>query len=845
MRHCLGAIFSHAAILSLLTLVGVLCSSCADRSVAPAVNSDGSVNITVQWTATLTVVGAVFECNTSFSCGDLNATGGMRLVSATLATLSGNGQTAATCRVLTEGFVRNDWFQMTAATSLVAGPVVSVPSPSPLPLAFSASGDVITIFGNMTRRTGVGNVSSTLTVLLQCEGAPAPPPCASSRQGLTITTVWPPGAANIAVEDKATPAVANTALRYNHAVASQWVAVANISINSLVYSSGTTFVLVTGTSENCSVTTVTPFLFGLLVRDGRSAEAATAALCAFRFIAPALPSAPRLCGLLNVSDFVSTIVLLPDVAVAIRGDGSTPAALRDFATSTSIISGLSGNPNAAAKSSSIGTLRRLIVCQELNEPSNSLTGLKIGTRDFDSLRGAVVGNIALVVVVFFAVFLVCDVVAAAASYPFLSSLMTMVELLHLPSITYPLVVAVLQPTIGSAMTLVVNSKDPSDRALGLIAALLCILYCVYVFVVLRRAGDGRLAVVPVVPDESYRRAALDHPGLFRFFVPTHHYAVQRFGLRTAIFKRHFLFLFHDYRYRYYSYVNDLLAATLLGIVAATAVTEKSICEFQIACVFSVAFGQFVAACVMSPCMTLFDGVYLHTSNTLSLVLSAVMFVNSVASDSRDDDSSPLNKAEDFLTYAMAFPSSVKALVDIISIFLAFPRIFRKARLLFERRATGADNHDMDDNVMLVSLLPPPTAVPAFPAAADAVPAALAPAAAVAAVEVEGSAASSERIAPARDRAATRVIQDAPVAPAIGARGSIDDLMDLLLQDDAAADEESTTPKVSDKSRRPTLTYASLGATEMAVDSILMQHKIRRRSPESSETAEPQPGEFDL
>ena len=826
---------------------------CASPITSPSLNRDGSINVSFSWNATVTGSGPgrVYGCNVSFSCDQIAASGGMSLIAVGLIPLSGLSIMTAYVEVFTEGFTTN-WFSTFMSSSNVTGPVFSSPIPSPLPLALFQSSDVITIFSNLTKSTSAANGSSMLRVDVQCGGSTAPPQTATpspgtavpacsstSRSGLKVfvagvptpTVVADRGEVNTSVGFSPCAAAAQTtcnASLVNSASRGLWVGLANISFDPSVYVAVTTNIASGGfgvvsegdggsSAANCSfAASSTAGLVMLSVFFPPAAPASALPVCVFQ-----ITLAPHLqCPSSSTSNFVATVTLVPTISFAssATGDNSdSPAALRGLSTAAGLLSGVSGNPNAASKASSVSNLRRLIVCQQLNDAANSLTGIQIGSRDFNNLRGAVVGNIGLPLLVFFVVFILCDVVAALSTFPFVSSLLILMELLHLPSITYPMIVAVMQPTIGSGMTLMVNGTVTSDAVLGAVAVFLCLSYVSYVWSVLWRGGEGRLVVEPVEASEEYRLAARDHPMLFRFFYPTHHYVGKLGGRRTKGYKRHFLFFFQDYRYRYYSFVNDLLSSVVLGLVAATAVTNRSVCQFQIACVLSIAFAQFVAAAVMSPCILHFDGIYLLVSNTISLALAGVMFVNSITTEASGgrsiDDVTVLDAAQDYLTYALPIPSLIKSIVDALQVIFALPRIANKVKLLFARRGAGLKEDDRADDVQVVSMIP--VLDPAIP---PAVP------------EGRRERASSDASQSARraGRAATMIAAAGDLASLPLPRASVDDLLDHLL--------DGTSSTASAKEGH----HHTLGETDLALDSLLVNHSVRNRSASIAEREPSQP-----
>ncbi|CUG11858.1 membrane-associated protein, putative [Bodo saltans] len=379
--------------------------------------------------------------------------------------------------------------------------------------------------------------------------------------------------------------------------------------------------------------------------------------------------------------------------------GKTTAGLMGVTAGLSI---LSGSTTAGSKSASVATIRRLLVCQSSDEPTNSVLGFGFGSPERYYMRGAVVGNTAVVAIVMTVVLTTSLVIAYLnrASLPIPTTCSVLTELFHVPSILFPASAAMIQPTAGAAITLVVIG-DGGDIALGVLWLILGSAFVAYASrITVLGPFHGNLIVGGAVPlrmpkfinpdGKPWEYAKIWFSGRFRWSPEKAH----------KPWKRRHMFLFFESKYKWYPFLNEIFIPGFLGVVAGLVVDDDSVCMSQMIVLLLTNVLQLGLGVYFRPSLNLFDEMFLHTINGTSLLIIVLLIIAYL----KNDDGGLTDDTENLLLL-FTIMTMLKAFVDFVTLVMASKEIVARIRELFHRKVdlivhgkNPDDASDVEDNV---------------------------------------------------------------------------------------------------------------------------------------------------
>jgi hypothetical protein len=416
-------------------------------------------------------------------------------------------------------------------------------------------------------------------------------------------------------------------------------------------------------------------------------------------------------------------VVPPTATIAtLNNIGKTTAALIGVTAGVAI---LSGSTTAGSKSASVATVRRLLVCQSSDEPTNSVLGFGFGSPERYYMRGAVVGNTAVVVMVMTVVLTTALIIAFfnRDALPVATTFTIVTELLHVPSILFPASAAMIQPTAGAAITLVVIG-DANDIALGVLWLILGSAFMAYAArITVLGPFHGTLIVGGAAPirkpnfvnsdGKAWELAQVWFSGRFKWSPEKAH----------KPWKRRHMFLFFESKYKWYPFAMEIFIPGFLGVVAGLVVDDDSVCMSQMVVLLVTNVVQLGIGVLFRPSLTMFDEMFLHVINSTSLLIIVLLIVGYL----KDDDGG-LTEATEKLLLLFTIMTMLKVFVDFVTLCMAFKTIVARIRELFRRKVElivhgkspddvsdvddsvpggGDDDHEMMEEVLYVKKKPSP------------------------------------------------------------------------------------------------------------------------------------------
>ncbi|CUE71365.1 transmembrane protein, putative [Bodo saltans] len=424
----------------------------------------------------------------------------------------------------------------------------------------------------------------------------------------------------------------------------------------------------------------------------------------------------------TITIFGSSFVCAPKLKDMILSISVTPQPITISAATvqalTSVASSLSvatANPTAGVAAARVSMLRNLLECTVdlTDDNGNSFTGYYFGPRSGQYSRGAVVGNI----IFFVAVGGIGAVIAACVALygkirhhkRWRDGFVLVMDILHYPSVLMIPLAVILQPTLTESVTLIVVQPAIGDWVIG-VCGLVCMAMVVLPFtyvllfdfrcvIALRTEEDKakrnkklQSSITWMVGEEKDEDATyLNHlPGLAEegaaspttkkpkqeskvrkfvrvVFEEEHHWVVADHSRTDHKWKRRFLFLFGDYKLRWYCLL-DLWISILLGGIAGINLGVRNVCLFQLISIVLSYTMMFLSCVVFRPAFGRFATYYVLIVNAFGLVGGASTLVASWNSNATAINISSIS------ALLISGVSMIKTFPDLFLLVLALPSI---------------------------------------------------------------------------------------------------------------------------------------------------------------------------
>jgi hypothetical protein len=346
------------------------------------------------------------------------------------------------------------------------------------------------------------------------------------------------------------------------------------------------------------------------------------------------------------------------------------------------ISAASASPASAVAVTRLAILQALLSCDVdlAANNGNSLLGLSLGPRTGAYMRGAVVGNI-LIVLGFAAatLFLILGFSLygrVAHGHAIHRTVGMLQAIFHVPGVLMLPIAAVCQPTLTACVQLVVLQPVEGDRVLGVIGLCVVVGLMLLPFTfVISTHFFLELTSTPKSPagadDEGLsppRRLVRVLFGDRARWVPTSHNAD---ALR---WKKQFIPIFVDCGTWWFP-LADMWISAAVGVVGGLTLSNTNVCRGQLSVVGIAYLASFLIQVSIVKRLVLASKVYSVLIQLLGVVSCAAVTVALV--QDQEEETVSVTVA----TYTMlmiAVLSTLKSLVDFIALCIAFPIAMRKA-----------------------------------------------------------------------------------------------------------------------------------------------------------------------
>ena len=379
-------------------------------------------------------------------------------------------------------------------------------------------------------------------------------------------------------------------------------------------------------------------------------------------------------------------------------DAGTKASTSQTAATTataigSVVAAASLSPTAAAQMARLGAMQSISACVFTNDDApitfsgGSYTSLVVGSTPGMYLRGAVIGNLLIVIVgsiVLLVVIVVWSVfervkiriasvhtqqssVAAEGEKTIMQTFGRAAEVGRVPSVYYPVFAVFAPPTVGFAITLLsISPLSPENASIAVATSLVSVLYATAVTRNLyshRSCLELGLVKLP--------RGITNRQSMFMLLcLPKQRWLVSsqnnsNMRVHDAWRKRNRL-LFDDFDRWWYGLI-DLWSSVVVGIVNGVQVSSREVCAAQIAVMLLIFLTVFCLGVYLDPCMSRSLRYYLNVSNAMGL-LSSCMLVAAIRTDSQF-----LLDLSNWSMVALSVVSLAKLLIDIMYVLYRFAR----------------------------------------------------------------------------------------------------------------------------------------------------------------------------
>ncbi|CUI14731.1 DGF-1-like protein, putative [Bodo saltans] len=384
------------------------------------------------------------------------------------------------------------------------------------------------------------------------------------------------------------------------------------------------------------------------------------------------------------------LVLLPTTLSAMEA----AQAVADVVAPLSVFS---VSPSTSIATTRLSILASILECKMVDATDagngNNLLGLTVGPQRGASMRGAIVGNVILVVVYVACVSLIVVCFAAYGWFAFRTpisySLNALGLIVHTPGIFFLPVAAICQPTMTVCVQLIVLHPLEGDRLFGIIGAAVVVLLMMLPFSVVisrqfclvlaqerRQTNDTteREMIPPSTIETSAMRQFIGRAKRFAatMLVARATWVPEDRSQRSAQWKKRFVPMFLDCGTWWYP-LADMWMAAVVGVVGGVTIGNPSVCYTQLAVVaLCYACTVFLQLLIAVPLVL--------ASKCYTVALQGLGFVSCVALLVEVFAEGEVTAAVPVATWCMlaiAIMSLVKSVVDVAVLLTTMSKTVRK------------------------------------------------------------------------------------------------------------------------------------------------------------------------
>ncbi|CUF93709.1 transmembrane protein, putative [Bodo saltans] len=361
---------------------------------------------------------------------------------------------------------------------------------------------------------------------------------------------------------------------------------------------------------------------------------------------------------------------------------------RSIATYTGPISAIFGTTPASA----VAVLRLSVILDILqcgfggDDGGTNLIGMRVGPSNGASLRGAVVGNLLIIVAVLAFIGILMMVFLAYGrithNAPSAAMLEDLLDIFHFPGIGVLPVTALCQPTLTAVVQLIAVEPVDGDYAFGVLGglALLLLLMVPYTVVITTQFCLTLVNGAGKEEDKQHTDAAPPVSMMRRiinvlFLERASWQPVDPARRDHVAWKKRFAPVFIDCSVWWYP-LADLWSGAAVGVVGGLTLGNKSVCFFQLGVVSCTYAFIALLQLVFAPPLVLASRCYVVLLQVLGLISCGAVLAAGLTNDNDENTLSVVVASYSMLTIAIV--STAKSLVDVVFMLLAIPRRIRRA-----------------------------------------------------------------------------------------------------------------------------------------------------------------------
>jgi hypothetical protein len=425
----------------------------------------------------------------------------------------------------------------------------------------------------------------------------------------------------------------------------------------------------------------------------------------------------------NLLDGTLDIVGSQAMAIQVILTATTVTALETSKSIASIsgpLSVIATTPASAMAVTRLSILVDILQCGlgDDDDSGNNFLRISIGPAAGSSLRGAVVGNLAIVALfaVLFGLMFVAVIVHGHCvhSAPPAAMLQDLLDVFHFPGIVMLPIVAVAQPTLTAAVQLIALTPVKGDILFGVLgAAVVLLLMMTYTIVIttqfcltLTEAGEGPKEIVKadsrtltpvtsvaeVQPPSMLRRVLHGLFGERKTWQPLDPTRVDQ-----VAWKKRFAPIFLDCSTWWYP-LADMWMSAFVGVAGGLTLGNQSICFFQLAVVTSSYAFIATLQMIVAPPLVFASRCYVMALQVLGLISCGAVLA-AVVTDENNASSLSVSIASMCMLIIAAI-TTVKSCLDIVFILLAIPGRLRRAAGIGALHRRHARTEDPGESVVV-------------------------------------------------------------------------------------------------------------------------------------------------